>query len=412
MAENIQTQTRPGTFSAMRSSNFRVYFAGQLVSISGTWMQNLAQGFLIFNLTKSNAWLGLVACAAGIPVILLSPIAGVIVERVPRRRLLLFTQTAQMVLAFVLATLTFANLVQVWHIMLLAFLLGATTALDLPARQTFVVEMVGPEDLPSGIALNSVLNSAARVLGPTAAGFALVQFGPAWCFLLNGLSFLAVLVSLFFMDVPYAIKHIKQSASALQQLKDGVQFSYRHLTIGPLLLLTVITGFFIIPIIQFLPALADVVLHSPKTGYAILSTGEGFGSVIAGITIGWLALRFGYGRIVSISVVLCAITSAILALQSNMVLATIFSVLSGVFMIYQFTGQNIMLQALVPDQFRGRVMALYTLAIVGAAPFGSLLLGFLANQIGTANGVCVYMLIGGLLSTAIMVRWPAFIQKQ
>ena len=374
-------------------------------------MQNLAQGFLVFNLTKSTAWLGLVACAAGVPIILLSPIAGVIVERVPRRRVLLFTQTVQMVLAFILAALAFTNLVQVWHIMVLAFLLGTTTALDLPARQTFVVEMVGAADLHSGIALNSVLNSAARVLGPTAAGIALVQFGPAWCFLLNGLSFLAVLISLFFMSVPYAIKHIKQS-SALQELRDGIKFSYQHSTIGPLLLLTVVSGFFIIPIIQFLPALADVMLHSPKAGYATLSTGEGFGSVIAGVTIGWLALRFGYGRIVTVSVILCAVTSAIMALQSNIVLATVFSILSGVFMIYQFTGQNIMLQGIVPDQFRGRVMALYSLAVAGANPFGSLILGFLANQIGTANGVCVYMLVGGLLSAAIMYRWPAFIRER
>src|SRR5438874_2097435 len=148
------------TFSALRNSNFRLYFIGQLVSISGTWMQNLAQGFLVFSITQSELWLGVVACAAGLPVVLFSPITGVVVERVPRRQLMIVTQTIQMLLAFILAALAFAHVVQIWHIVLLAFCLGTTNAFDLPARQTFVVEMVGPEDLRSGIALTSVLNSA------------------------------------------------------------------------------------------------------------------------------------------------------------------------------------------------------------------------------------------------------------
>src|SRR5215207_1204426 len=168
-----------------------------MISNSGTWMQNIAQSYLVFQITKSELWLGMVACAAGLPVVLMSPIGGVIVERVPRQTILKFTQFVQMVLAFVLATLTFSGAVQVWQIMMLALLLGVTNALDVPARQAIVVELVGREDMHSGIALNSIMNSLGRILGPAAAGIALVQFGTAWCFLLNGLSFVPVLGTMF-----------------------------------------------------------------------------------------------------------------------------------------------------------------------------------------------------------------------
>jgi MFS family permease len=411
MAVQAQTQTNTGTFSALRSSNFRLYFAGQLISVSGTWMQNLAQGFLVFNMTKSDAWLGAVACAAGVPVLLLSPVAGVIVERMPRRRLLFLTQSLQMLLAVILAALAFANVVQVWHIMILAFLLGAVMALDAPARLTFVIEVVGPEDLSSGIALNSVLNSGGRVLGPMAAGVALLQLGAAWCFLLNGVTFLAVLLSLFLMRVPYAIQRT-EGESRLKQLREGLTFSYRHDLIGPLLLLVVVGSFFIIPLIKFLPAVADVVLHSPVKGYAALSAGEGVGAVLAGVSIAWVAVRSGYGRILAISVVLCPIASIIMVLQSNMALATAFGLLSGLFMFYQFVGRNILVQQIVPNQFRGRVLSLYTLAVLGFNPFGALLLGFLAEAIGTANGLIVYMILGGLLGAAILYRWPAIARQR
>jgi MFS family permease len=299
----------------------------------------------------------------------------------------------------------------VWHIMVLAFLLGAVMALDAPARQTFVIEVVGPEDLSSGIALNSVLNSGGRVLGPMAAGVALLQLGPAWCFLLNGVTFLAVLLSLYLMRVPYAIQRT-QGASRLQQLREGLTFSYHHNLIGPVLLLVVVGSFFIIPLIKFLPAVADVVLHSPVAGYAALSAGEGLGAVLAGVTIAWLAVRFGYGRMVGISVVLCPIASIVMLLQSNIPLATAFGVLSGLFMFYQFVGRNVLVQQVVPNEFRGRVLSLYTLAVLGFNPFGALLLGFLATAIGTANGMIIYMILGGVLGAAILYRWPAIVRQR
>lgn len=401
---------RSNTLSALRSANFRLYFAGQLVSVSGTWMQNIAQGFLVFSLTKSELWLGIVALIAGLPIVLSSPIAGVIVERIPRRRLMMMTQTAQMILAFILAALAFSNTVQVWHIVVLAFLLGVTNALDMPARQTFVVEMVGREDLHSGIALNSILNSAGRVLGPTAAGIALVQLGPAWCFFINGVTFLAVLASLFLMDVPFAIKHSSR-ASPINQLRDGLSYSRHDPVVWPLLLLASLVGLFVVPIIQLLPAFADVVLHSPKEGYAALSSAQGLGAVIGGVLVGWTANRFGYGKVTAASLVLSALATIWLALQSTVPMAAVVGALTGIFLILQLVSLNTLLQSVVPDQFRGRVLALYTLALIGLAPFGALALGAVANIIGTSPAIALYGILSGALGIIVLLRWPAVIRQ-
>lgn len=396
---------RPSTLSALRSPNFRLYFAGQLVSVSGTWMQNVAQGFLVFSLTQSELWLGVVACVAGLPLLILSPITGVVVERIPRRKLLMITQTIQMVLAFILAALTFANTVQVWHIVVLALLLGMTNAFDLPARQTFVVEMVGKEDLHSGIALNSILNSTGRVLGPTAAGLALVQFGPAWCFFINGLSFLAVLGSLFVMGVPHAIQYVSKS-SAMGQLREGLQYARRDPLVAPLLLLASLSGIFLVPVIQLMPAYADVILHSPKEGYAVMSTAQGLGSVVGGALVGWLAHRLGYGRLIAGAMAFSAVATFLLAIQTTIPLAAVMGVFSGAFLILELVSVNTLLQMVVPDAFRGRALALYSLALVGLAPFGALALGALANVMGTAGGLALYGILSGVLGAVVIWRWP------
>jgi len=404
MASTANQSGNTSTFSALRNSNFRLYFAGQLVSVSGTWMQNLAQGFLVFKITQSEAWLGIVACAAGLPVILLSPISGVMIERVPRRRLMLVTQTIQMALAFILFALTLSDQIQVWHLVVLAFMLGTTNALDLPARQTFVVEMVGPDDLRSGIALNSILNSASRVLGPMAAGIALVQIGPAWCFFVNGLSFLAVIASLLLMQVPYPIQHQKH-LPPLQQLREGLQYARRDATIRPLLLLAVIGGIFVVPISNLLPAFADVVLHSPKEGYAALSVGQGVGSVITGVAVGWLAYRFGYRKLIAWSVAIGGAATIWLALEDTIPLATVAAGVAGAFLILQFVSINTMIQTAVPDAFRGRVLALYTLSFLGMAPFGALALGGIANVIGVTSALAIYGVLGIVLSAVVLWQW-------
>lgn len=402
----IPSKPRTSTLSALKSPNFRLYFIGQLVSVSGTWMQNVAEGYLVFKLTHSELWLGLVACAAGLPLILLAPVAGAIVDRVPRRRLMMFTQTAQMILAFISAYLTFTDKIQVAHIMVLAFCLGITNALDAPARQTFVVEMVGRDDLQSGIALNSILNSASRVLGPTAAGIALVQFGPAWCFLINGLSFLAVLVSLFFMSVPYAISYIS-GTPPMKLIREGFQFARQHEVVAPLLLLTASAGLFAVPIIRLFPAYAELVLHSPTDGYAIISAAQGVGSIVGGVLVAWLAHRLGRGRVIVSSVVLGAISTFLFAYQSNIYLSAFTCMLTGVFLILEVVALNTLLQSVVPDNYRGRVLSLYTLTFLGLAPFSSVALGALATWLGTSESLAIFAVLGGVMSLIVIFRWPS-----
>jgi MFS family permease len=430
MTATAQAQNRVATLSALRHANFRLYFAGQLASTSGTWMQNVAQGFLVFNLTKSELWLGIVACAAGLPVLLLSPVAGVIVERFPRRRIMLCTQTVQMVLAFTLSALTFTGTVQVWHVVILAFLLGATNALDTPARLGLIMELVGREDLHSGIALGSIINSGSRVLGPTAAGLALVWVGPAWCFFINGLSFLAVIISLFLMEVPFAIRHTA-NIQPIRQLKEGLSYARRDPVIAPILLLTTVVGFFVIPMIQILPAFADVVLHSPKVGYAAVSVGEGVGAVMAGAALGWMSFHLRRGRLVALMMICGALTTVILTRMTVIPLATITCGIMGFFTVSMMVTLNTLVQTTVPNEFRGRVLSLYSLAFFGFAPFGALLLGILANSIGRVNlspfaslsvtllmnttgtpsAMAIYAITGGILGSLILLRWPGLVRQ-
>ncbi len=425
MTAVAQASNRVGTLTALRHANFRLYFAGQLASTSGTWMQNVAQGFLVFSITKSELWLGIVACAAGLPLVVLSPFAGVIVERFPRRQIMLYTQTVQMILAFTLSALTFTGTVQVWHIVILAFILGVTNALDTPARLGLIVELVGREDLQSGIALGSIINSGSRVLGPTAAGVALVLVGPVWCFFINGLSFLAVIVSLILMEVPFAIKQTTNSAP-LQQLKEGLSYARRDPIIAPILLLTATVGFFIIPIIQILPAFADVVLHSPKVGYAGVSVGEGVGAVLAGVALGWTTYHLKRGRLVSLMIILSPCAILVLTHMTMVPLAAITSALMGFCTVSMMVTLNTLVQTATPNEFRGRVLSLYSLAFFGLAPFGALFLGFLANSIGgntlspfasvrlslllnatgTPTAMAIYAIIAGVVGTFILLRWP------
>lgn len=368
-------------------------------------MQNIAQSYLVFQITKSELWLGIVACAAGLPVVLMSPIAGVIVERVPRQTILKFTQFVQMILAFILAALTFSNTVQVWHIVVLALILGVTNALDIPSRQAIVVELVGREDMHSGIALNSIMNSMGRILGPAAAGIALIQFGAAWCFLLNGISFIAVLASLFIMKVPHAIQYAGTS-SPMRQLREGLEFARRDPLIPPLLLLAGVAGLLVLPILRLLPAVADVILKSPEEAYAALSIGEGTGAVIIGIVISWLSQRFGHGKLIGAAVTINALANILLGLTTNIPVAVLITSFFGASMVMIFVSLNTVIQTVVPDNFRGRVLSLYSLAMIGTSPFGALALGAIAERIGTGNTLILNGILIAVLSGAIILRWP------
>lgn len=408
MATVAQVQTsspRVGILSAFRYPNFRLYFIGQTISLSGSWMQIVAQGWLVFNLTQNELWLGLVACAGGLPSLLLSPLAGVVVERIPSRKLLMITQTMQMLLAFALAALTFANTVAVWHIMLLAFLLGLTNAIDAPARQAIIAELVEREHLPSGIAMNSIIFNLSRVIGPVIAGIMLTQVGPAWCFFFNGLSFVAVLVMLFVMKVN-ARPRILQNFAPFKQLREGLQFARHHHTIAPLLLLAVTAAIFTNNISTLLPAFADTVLHSPKEAYASVTTAIGIGAVIAGLLMNVFGRWLGRGRVVLSMSVFVTLSAFLFSFTTTEIPAIIFAGLYGFGIILMFVTVNTLIQNEVPDEFRGRVLSLYTLSWFGIAPFGALFMGFLASAIGTPPTIGLAAVFGGVISMAVLIHWP------
>jgi MFS family permease len=399
----VRSHLQSGTLSAMRHRNFRLYFGGQLVSLSGTWMQGVAQGWLVFYLTKSELWLGIVACAAGLPSLLLSPFAGVLVERISRRRIIIITQIVQMLLAFTLSLLTFTGMVQVWHVVGLAFILGITNAVDAPARQTFISDMVGHDDRSSGIALNSIMINSARIVGPAVAGIVLATFGAGWCFLFNGLSFLAVIYSLILMKVQSPIQRLEQR-SPLQQLREGFNFARRHPVIGPLLLLAIVCSLTTINIVNMLPAFADTVLHSPILAYAQMNMAQGVGAVCAGILVATLGRRYGRGQVVTVMTAFTPLASLLLSQTTRPEIAVPLMGVFGFGMILMFITINTMIQSEVPDEFRGRVMSLYTLTFFGISPFGALLLGQVAEVIGTAEAVALYSVIGLIFPLAIMLR--------
>lgn len=396
---------RIGTFEALKTHNFRLYFMGQLVSMSGTWMQNVAQGYLVFRLTKSEFWLGIVACAAGLPLLLISPFAGVIVERMPRRRLMLITQTIQMILAFILAALVFTNAVQIWHIVVLALLLGLTNAFDAPARQTFIGDLISKDLLTSGIAMNSIIVNGSRVLGPAVAGIMLATFGVVWCFFLNGISFLFVIATLFMLHLPAHLRNT-QPVHAFTQLLEGLAYVRSHPVVMPLLLLSAAGGFFCWATLSLFPAFSDVVLGSPKEGLAIISAANGLGAVFAGLAISYLGHRFGRGRVLTMIGLLTGMFIALMSRTNTLPGAALMSAGFGFAAIAYFVTINTSIQLLIPNEFRGRVLSIYTLSIIGLNPFGALLLALLAEKVGNPDALAIYGGILFLVCSAVLIKFP------
>jgi MFS family permease len=406
MATLAQSAPRVGTFTALRHPNFRLYFAGQVFTMAGMWMQHVAQGWLVFQLTRSELALGLVACAAGVPSLLLSPFAGVIVDRFPRRTLLFCTQTVQMIMALILAALVFSEMVQVWHVVVMAFVLGMSNSVDAPARQAFIRDMVGMEDMPSGINLHSMVVNGARIVGPAVAGVLLVSFGAGWCFLFNGLSVLAILISLLVMRVPHRIPGVGRG-SPIRQMQEGIAFSRYHATILPLLMLAVVVSAFAVNIITLLPAYADVVLHSPVEGLSRLSMAQGMGALGGALLLAALVRRFGRGHVVGVMLPLLSLSIILVSQTTILEVSALLMAIIGFSMVIFYVNINTMIQNEVPDEFRGRVLSLYTLTFLGLTPLGALALGLIADYIGTPTALALYGLLTGVFGTLILMRWRA-----
>ena len=369
----------PRAFAALRHRNYRLWFAGQLVSLMGTWMQTTAQGYLVYELTRSPAFLGYVGFAAGAPSWLLMLYGGVAADRFPKRSVLIAAESAMMLLAFALAGLAFMGWVRPWHVLALSLLTGVATAFDAPARQSFVLDMVGREDLANAIALNSGMFNLALAAGPAVAGLAYAAYGPGTCFLLNGVSFLAVIAALASMRLPKA--EAAPPAPLLEDLKEGVRFSLTHPLIRPLILLVVTSTLFGFAIVTLMPAWAVEVLRGDARTNGFLFSARGVGA-LAGSLIVASAGRRSRGRLLGAGAVLFPVFVLLFSFQRGLAPALLLVALTGTALILTFNVANALVQTACPDRLRGRVMGVYSLVFFGLAPLGALWIGPAAQALG------------------------------
>lgn len=394
------------TFAALRYRNYRLWFAGQAVSLVGTWMQSTAQGFLVFELTHSPVYLGYVGFAAGIPSWLFLLYGGVMADRIPKRALLLATQASMMAPAFALAALTFSGLVQPWHIVLLAFCLGVPNAFDAPARQAFVLEMVDRDALGNAIALNSIVFNSATAVGPAVAGIAYTLLGPAWCFAINGASFLAVIAALLAMR-PTPIVVRPRTTSALDDVKEGLGYVLNHPTIRTLLALVAVTSLFGLAFWTLTPAWAVTVLGGDARTNGLLLSARGVGSVLGGLLLASLGTVTRRGTILTLGSF--AFPALVLLFAAARWVPLSLLAMVGVgwgFMILVNTA-NVLIQTLVRDELRGRVMSLYALTFLGFMPLGALIAGAVAEVAGEPTAVAAGALVSLGVAVVLWLRVPS-----
>jgi MFS family permease len=376
------------TFTSLRHRNYRLWFWGQLVSLFGTWMQATAQGFLIYEITRSPAYLGFVGFAAGIPTWLFMAYGGVFADRASRRWVLVFTQTAMMILAFALAALTFLHVVRPWHIVLLAFLLGLANAFDAPARHAFVPEMVPREDLTNAIALNSTIFNSAIAIGPAAAGIAYALVGPAWCFMINAVSFIAVIVALLKMNLK-AVARLAPTTSAWRDLKEGFGYVLKHPMIRTLILLVTVSGLFGSSFAVLIPAWAVDIMHGNAVTNGWLQSARGVGALLGALLIASLGAFNFRGRLLTLGSFAFPGLLLVFALVRWLPLSLLVMLAAGGALVFTFNMANALVQTLVRDDLRGRVMGIYSLTFFGFLPIGALWIGLVAEKFSEPTAVLV-----------------------
>ena len=350
-------------------------------------MQNVAQSWLVYRLTGSSLLLGSVAFASQIPVFLAAPLGGMAADRYNRQKLVIATQTASMLLALILAVLTLSGRVTVREIFILAALLGIVNAFDIPARQAFLVEMVGREDLMNAIALNSSMFNGARIVGPAVAGILVAQIGEGWCFFANAVSYIAVIIGLFLMKVERRAE--RPTGSLLAHILEGFRFVKNTAPIRGLLLLLGLVSLVAMPYTVLMPIFADRILHGGARGLGILMGATGVGALLGALTLATRTGVYGLGRWVTFSCAGFAITLILFSLSRNFWLSAALLVPVGFCMMLQMSSSNTLIQAMVPDQLRGRVMSVYSMMFMGMAPFGALLGGATADRLGAPIAVSI-----------------------
>jgi len=395
---------------SLRYRNFRLFFYGQSISLIGTWIQRITVPWLVYRLTGSVFLLGLVGFAGQIPTFLMSPFAGVLIDRWNRHKILVITQILALIQAVVLALLFYEKSISVWHIAILSVFLGIINAFDMPARQSFVVDMIEKkEDLGNAIALNSSMVNSARLIGPSIAGVLISLTGEGMCFVINAVSYIFVICFLLMMKINPR-KIAIQNTNAYQKFKEGFSYTFGFIPIRYIILLLALVSLMGMPYTVLMPVFAKSILHGGSHTFGFLMGATGIGALMGAVYmasrknaaglekfIPWFAVIFGLGLI-------------LFSLSTNFILSLFLLLITGFGMLMQMTSSNTILQTIVDDDKRGRVMSFYTMAFMGTAPFGSLLAGALASKVGAPNT----LLIGGtacILGALLFFRKLPEIQK-
>lgn len=392
-------------FRALRYRNYRLFFAGQIISLVGTWMQSVAQAWLVYRLTGSSLLLGIVGFASQIPVFILAPIGGMVADRYSRRRIVITTQSSAMVLAAILAAITLSGRIRVGEIIVLAACLGLVNAFDIPARQAFVVEMVEGPDLINAIALNSSMVNSARILGPAIAGILVAAIGEGWCFFANAVSYIAVIAGLAMMVLESGGKP-GTSTPALESIKEGFSFVGRSGPLRALLLLLGLVSVTGMPYTVLMPIFAGSVLHSGAAGLGWLMGASGVGALAGTLTLAAKRQIRGLGRWITYSALGFGGAMLAFSFSRSFALSVAILVPVGFSMMLEMASSNTLIQTMTPDALRGRVMSFYSMMLVGMAPFGSLIAGAVANRLGAPHTVLLggVVCLGGALIFGL--RWP------
>ena len=388
-----QAASPSGFLAPFQHRNYRLYFVGQTVSLVGFWMQAIAQAWLVYRLTDSPLLLGLVGFAGQVPMLLVTPFAGVLADRLPRRGILFFTQAAMMVCAVVFAVLAVSDAIEVWHIVLIAFLSGIANAFDVPTRQSFTVELVGRADLPGAIALNSIMFNAARLVGPALAGVLVAAIGEGWCVALNAVSYVAVIVSLAMVKVEP--QPAREPSHPLSDLKAGFEYVTTHPAIRSMLLLLALSSLFGTSYLTLMPVFARDVLHGSSDLLGYMMSAVGAGALVGAVVTS--RISSSHMRLVPcLASALFGAALAAFALSEMIWLSLLLLVPAGFGMMSMGVATNTLIQGIVADAMRGRVMAYYVMSFIGIVPVSSLLAGWISHEVGAP----LTFAAGGILCVA------------
>ena len=381
-------------FRALSHRNYKLFFSGQSISLIGTWMTRIATSWLVYKLTGSALLLGVVGFAGQIPSFVLAPFAGVLVDRWDRHRLLVMTQVFAMVQSIAMAVLTLTGVIKIWHVIALSIFQGVINAFDMPGRQAFVVEMVEKrEDLPNAIALNSSMVNAARLLGPSIGGVIIAAVGEGWCFMLDGISYLAVIGSLLAMTIsPAVVAQMKRKANLFEQFREGWKYVTGSPPISKILLLLAFVSLVGMPYTVLMPIFANKILQGGPNTLGFLMAASGIGALSGAAFLASRKSVLGMGKLIPLMAGVFGAGLIAFSFSRVLWLSLLLMIITGLGFMIQMAVSNTLIQTIVEEDKRGRVMSFYTMAFMGTAPFGSLLAGSLAERIGAPNT----LLLGGI----------------